>query len=109
MKGCNLAILCAVLLFAASVISCSPGNDKDQTTESSAVHNFESIEKGVSLVDARKQLTTAYTEQKLGSNPEVVVFMFENGDQLAFVDGILTDKNTASELEKILETKPKEE
>lgn len=93
----KLVLLFAVLLIATSC------TQNEANSESERVETFESIEKGMSLEDARASLRGTFTELKAGSNPDVDIIILEDGNQLVFIDNVLTDKNTAAEIEKAIE------
>jgi hypothetical protein len=92
------SITITVLLLAS--ISCS--NNSEKSSGDVQAFTFESIAMGTSLEDARELLAEKYTEYHVGSNPQIDVMMFENGNQLGFTDGVLTAKNTAEEMDKAM-------
>lgn len=101
----NLTLIAACTTLLIS-IACT--RDQNDPTTSKA-ETFESIEKGVSLEDARASLSGEYSEYKAGSKPDIDIIMYEDGRQLVFIDNVLTDKNTASKVDSVLKMRPTEE
>jgi hypothetical protein len=96
----NLVNIKLVLLFAVLLITACTRNEANP--ESEKVETFESIEKGISLEDARASLRGKFTEHKTGSKPDIDLIISEDGRQLVFVDNVLTDKNTPSEIDSVV-------
>jgi hypothetical protein len=89
-----------ILFFAVLFIAACTRNEANP--ESEKVETYESIEKGVSLEDARASLRGKFTEHKTGSQPDIDLIILEDGRQLVFVDNVLTNKNTPAEIDSVV-------
>lgn len=91
-----------LILFSAVLLISTSCAQNEAEPEVEKVETFESIEKGISLDDARATLRGKFTEHKTGSQPDIDLIILEDGRQLVFVDNVLTNKNTPSEIDSIV-------